>query len=52
MLDKWTEMSYNQFPLFELSFQRYTYESWCDYFDGDTTYIIEDYDMGEDECLD
>ena len=52
MLEKWTEMSYNQFPSFKLSFQRYEHERWCEYLDDDVVYIIEEYDMGEDECLD
>jgi hypothetical protein len=52
VLDKWNEMSYNQFPSFDVSSQRYIYESWYEYLDGDTIYITEEYDMGEDECLD
>ena len=33
MKDKWNEMSYNRFPSFHLSFQRNTYEQWCDHID-------------------
>lgn len=52
MLERWIEMSYNQFPSFESNFQRYIYESWYEYLDSDSIYIIEEYDVGEDECLD
>lgn len=52
MLERWTEISYYQFPSFDSSFKRDAYESWRNYLDGDTIYIIKEYDMGEDECLD
>ena len=51
LLDQWTEISYYQFPSFDLSFRRDIYERWSDNRDDEYKYITEERE-GEDECWD
>lgn len=49
MKDKWNEMSYNRFPSFHLSFQRNTYEQWCDHID-DIEDVVAELEEREDSA--
>ena len=48
MQDRWIGISYYQFPSFQSSFQRDTYEQWYDYLD-DIEDVVEEQE-GEEDC--